>query len=385
MANTRKRKRAPTKKRKSNRTRKSSKKSGSSWVSAIALLIVGSAVAAVAWLMIVFPSQRASLLPNELNYTLSPQANIDQVAQDLFEEGVVEHPRVFAAYVKMLGGDKRLRVGNIYLRTDLTMHQVVRHIAKGFGVGRVRVTIPEGFNRFDIAKRLAKYRVCGEQEFLEAVSSPKVLSDESMPHPSLEGYLFPDTYVFLEDTSASQVVRTLVQNWRKRVLPLLDKHAKGMSGLQRELTFDIHDVLILASVVEKEAAKAHERPIIAGVFLNRLRSPSFRPKHRLQADPTVSYGCLVEPEQAKSCKGFKRKITKAMLGDATNRYNSYRHPGLPPGPISNPGLSSIEAVLNATQHEYLYFVARGKGRHEFSKQLKKHNAAVDKFMRSPKK
>src|SRR5690606_9787343 len=140
-----------------------------------------------------------------------------------------------------------------------------------------------------------------------------------------------------------------------------------------EIGMGAHEVVVLASVVEKEAAVADERPIIAGVFLNRLRSETFRPRRRLQADPTVSYGCLAEPEGARSCARFDGRITGAMRDAPRISYCSYRNEGLPPGPIANPGLAAITAVLDPTRHNYLYFVARGGRRHHFSATLDAHN------------
>ena len=139
-------------------------------------------------------------------------------------------------------------------------------------------------------------------------------------------------------------------------------------------------MITLASIVEAEAAVAAELPVIAGVFLNRLRDPEFRPK-RLQADPTVSYGCRLQPS-LPSCAGFDgRRITRAMLAGADNPYNTYRHEGLPPGPVGNPGLAAVEAVLAPAEHDYLYFVARGGGRHAFSATLEEHNRAVERYLR----
>ena len=119
-----------------------------------------------------------------------------------------------------------------------------------------------------------------------------------------------------------------------------------------------------------------ERARIAGVFWNRLTSKRFLPRRRLQADPTVQYGCIAVPEAAPSCEGYEGRITRAMLDDPENPYNTYRHSGLPPGPISNPGKASLAAVIDPEKHDYFYFVASGSGRHHFSKTLRQHNIAV---------
>ncbi len=133
-------------------------------------------------------------------------------------------------------------------------------------------------------------------------------------------------------------------------------------------------------MVEKEAAVDEERPVIAGVFLNRLRDPSFKPK-RLESDPTASYGCLVSPEKAPSCSTFAGKATAAIEHDADNPYSTYTHEGLPPGPISNPGAKSIEAAMAPAASHYFFFVARGGGRHTFSETYDAHAAAVREWNR----
>jgi UPF0755 protein len=156
---------------------------------------------------------------------------------------------------------------------------------------------------------------------------------------------------------------------------LLASEPEARDRLSRELGFGLREIVILASIVEKEAHVPEELPIIAGVFLNRLRDPHFRPK-RLQADPTVAYGCLLQPA-LPSCAGFDgKRVTRIMTADPQNPYNTYRIEGLPPAPIANPGISALKAVLHPSEHGYLYFVARGDGRHTFSANLDAHNLAT---------
>jgi len=138
-------------------------------------------------------------------------------------------------------------------------------------------------------------------------------------------------------------------------------------------------VLTLASMIEKEARASDERPLIASVFFNRLRDPEFRPARMLQSDPTASYGCVVAGEEIPSCAGFHGNVTPALLRDASNPYNTYRHAGLPPGPIANPGEASISAVLAPAESDFLYFVAKGQGtgRHTFSRTFAEHREALE--------
>lgn len=260
---------------------------------------------------------------------------------------------------------------------------VMWNLAEGGNRSRVRVTIPEGFTRFEIAARMEKAGICSATTFLTAVTEPSVLDAlnqaHSTRHESAEGYLFPDTYEFDRGTAAASVVRRMVNNFQARTQALF-ANAEQTSHPAKELGWNAHQILTLASIVETEAASANERAIIAGVFYNRLLSPEFKPK-RLQADPTVRYGCEAHPDSSEACRAYTGPITRAMLNDADNRYNTYRHEGLPPGPIANPGLASIRAALAPDAHAFLYFVAKGGGKHAFSRTLEEHNQAVARFRR----
>ncbi len=332
----------------------------------------------VGFLLLVYPRQAPQGRGEHIVVVLDEGANADQVAQTLHDAGVIDDPWLFAVYIRVRGVHQRLREGEILLSDRLPPHEVARRISRGHRGMEVRVTIPEGLNRFEIAQRLRDAGVCSHRGFRIATSRPI----EGETEGTHEGYLFPDTYDFHQDSDAAAVAARMVENYRRRTDPLFDTHQSALDRLRRELGFSKRDVLTLASVIEEEAAVSSERATIAGVFLNRLRSDTFRPLHRLQADPTVSYGCLaVRGEDApSSCEGFEGRITRAMLQDSSNPYNTYRHGGLPPGPITNPGVASVRAVLEAEQHDYFYFVARGGGRHQFSAELGAHNDAVDRFI-----
>ncbi len=334
------------------------------------------------WIVIGYPRQRGPSEGTRAEVTIAPGARIEEVAATLGERGVLRHPRLFTIYMRWIGGDEQLREGTFSLSDQMTPAHIARRIALGFGSAPVRVTIPEGFNRFDVAERLAENGVCKADEFLAATVDPEVLAREEVSAASFEGYLFPDTYELATDMRPAIVIKRLVRTFRRRVIPLMDEDAAALGALREQLGYGIDDVLILASVVEKEAAVPDERARIAGVFLNRLRSDAFRPRHRLQADPTVSYGCLHDPASAPSCAGFNGRITRAMLNDRANPYNSYRHGGLPPTPICNPGLATLRSVLRAEEHDFFYFVARGGRRHAFSRELTRHNKNVDRFIRN---
>jgi len=194
---------------------------------------------------------------------------------------------------------------------------------------------------------------------------------------SAEGYLFPATYDVKVDTDPRELVRMLVREADKRWAALSAPRQDGLRSLQSTLGWGRREVLTLASIIEKEAVVDEERPLIASVFLNRLLDPNFKPK-RLQSDPTSIYGCVAHPDEAPSCADFSGKPSSEINRDAKNRYSTYVNAGLPPGPIANPGVKSIEAVLAPAATKYFYFVAKGGGRHAFSESLGAHNTAVHK-------
>jgi UPF0755 protein len=330
---------------------------------------------AVTALLVVYPREVRAGRGRTFVVAIPENADARAVADLLHDREVIDDPWIFAVYLRITNADDVLRRGDVLLGDRLRPDEVARRLRSDRDGVPVRVTVPEGYTRFDVARRLDATGVCDEAAFLEASALPP----DGIEAPSAEGYLFPDTYELRTQSDPRAVVRRMVRNHFERTEELYERHGLALERLQEDLGMGPHEVVVLASVVEKEAAVADERAIIAGVFLNRLRSETFRPRRRLQADPTVSYGCLAEPTAAPSCARFDGRITRAMLDDAANRYNSYRHEGLPPGPIANPGLASIVAVLDPTVHDYLYFVARGGRRHRFSATLERHNEGVDEL------
>ncbi len=329
------------------------------------------ALAALGWLLLVFPRTSNPGNGDIVTVRVPEGSNARQAALAFAAAGCLENPEAFAIYLRVQGVDRRLRTGPIPVRNTIRPENLAHQLDTRRLGPPTRVTIPEGFTRFDIAERLEELGVCSRSAFLFASAS----APDGVDAPSAEGFLFPDTYEFRIDSDARDVLRTMTETHRRRIDDLLDTRREEQAGLGLSET----EIVTLASIVEREAAVPDERSTIAGVFLNRLRSETFRPRHRLQADPTVSYGCLAEPQLADSCDGFDGRITRAMLQDSDNRYNSYRHAGLPPGPVCNPGIAAIDAVLRHEEHEYLYFVARGGRRHAFSEELGDHNDAVSNY------
>lgn len=350
---------------------------------ALSAVLLLALMAGLGYLLISYPGQPGPGRGRLVEVEIVQGASLEDVAARLATGGALREPVLFALYGRIRGAGPRLHAGRtILVYDDMEPRELLQRIASGFGSAELRVVIPEGFSRFEIAARLERFGICERGAFLQATEEKELLRELTIDGPTAEGFLFPDTYQLREGMAATQVVRRFVANARKRTAKMLTMHEAALGALRAELGFRAHEVLTLASIVEKEARLPSEQPIIAGVFLNRLRDPSFRPK-RLQADPTVTYGCLIMPE-LPSCAGANagQAPTRAMLADPANPYNTYRHEGLPPGPIANPGLSAIEAVIRPAPHDYLYFVAQGGGAHTFSRSLQDHNVAVDQ-LRAP--
>jgi UPF0755 protein len=216
-----------------------------------------------------------------------------------------------------------------------------------------QITFPEGYTMKQMAEILNSRGLARADRFIATASNPAFVQKLNIPAFTLEGYLFPDTYQFARNLPVENILSSLVERFDQHFGPAQDEKAD-------QLGFTRHQVVILASVVEKETAVAEERPMIAGVFLNRLKKGI-----RLQSDPTVIYGL----------KNFNGNLTRAHL-ETDTPYNTYTRRGLPAGPICTPGAESIRAVLNPASTAYLYFVAKKDGTHHFSTSLVEHNAAV---------
>lgn len=286
-------------------------------------------------------------------------------------------PRLLATYLRVLSPGFRAAPGRHVLAGNLPARELLRRLARAPGRRAVRVVVPEGFNHEQLAERLELLGVCDAEAFRAAVLDAAHTRSLGLPADSAEGYLFPATYEILADSAPGAVVELLVAEAQRHLSELTRELSADFARRKAEHGLDSHAVVVLASIVEREAAKADEKPIIASVFLNRLLDPSFRPLHMLQSDPTASYGCLVQQPPPASCSAGRP--TPAMLRDATNLYNTYRHPGLPPGPIASPGEAAIRAVVSPAPTDYLYFVAQGGGRHRFSRTFAEHRGAIEQL------
>lgn len=273
----------------------------------------------------------------------------------LEEEGVVRSRWLFTA-MRLLYPRSALQAGEYRFSSPQTVSQVFDTIRKG-RIFYAEITIPEGSNMFDIANLLGQTDTVGAKEFLSVASKPDLIGQLDPQAPDLEGYLFPSTYRVTHKTTAMELCQAMVNEFRKQ-----------WSAVGGSSKIDIHHMVVLASLVEKESALPPERPLVAAVFANRLRS-----NIALQCDPTTIYAALKENR-------YRGIIHKSDLA-SKNLYNTYAHTGLPPGPIANPGVSALKAALQPANANYLYFVAKadGSGGHQFSAALSDHLKAVEAY------
>lgn len=289
-------------------------------------------------------------------------AGAAQIGQVLEEAGVVKSGRAFVWTLRAkskIQGPVVLKAGEMALDPSLPVWQTIDLIAKG-NYKRYPFTVPEGRNIYEIAKMIEEAGLGNGAEFMALCRDKSFINSLGLEGDSLEGYLFPETYSFPKGTPLKTIIKTMTDTFHK-VWRKYDDLA-GEKGLTR------NNVVILASIVEKETGVSRERPVIAGVFFNRLAKGM-----KLQTDPTVIYGLL---------PNFDGNITRKDL-QTPHPYNTYVIPGLPPGPICNPGEASIAAVVTPSIVPYYYFVSKndGSGSHDFSETLKEHNRKVDRYIR----
>jgi len=279
------------------------------------------------------------------------------VAALLKNEQLIRSRSAFLLLGKTRDIDRKIRPGEYELDAGMSPQDILTKLLAGRVVLHP-VTIPEGYSLTQIAEVLATQQVTDTKEFTKLVRDRTFISTLGIEADSLEGYLFPETYSFAKGTKAREVIKAMVDGLHRVWGAELQEQAA-------RLKMSLHQVLTLASVIEKETGAKDERELIAAVFHNRLRK-----KIPLQSDPTVIYGL----------PGFDGNIHKRDLS-VMSPYNTYRVQGLPPGPIASPGAHSLRAALFPAQASYLYFVSRNDGTHQFSSTLAEHNQAVEKYQK----
>jgi UPF0755 protein len=305
-----------------------------------------------------------------------------EVIGELVQAGVIDRPTWFRIYAMQRGLANKVRAGTYELRDDLPPRAVLDALVKGVEEVDVQVTIPEGRNLREVIAIIAGAGIADAAELAEVARDPEWLKEEGIEGETAEGYLFPDTYRWKKPTAAQTVLETLVKHHRTVYDELRRKNLRPLEKTEKQLGWGDREVVVLASIVEKETADPAERPKVASVFLNRLTLSSF-PSRRLETDPTVRYGCLMAVEKSKGCQGWDPadRLHRAQLDDADNRYNTYQHAGLPPGPIANPGRGALEAAMAPEATSYLYFVAKDEHSHVFSRTYEEHARWVAKYQK----
>jgi len=310
-------------------------------------------------------------------------ATAGDVSNRLKDAGLIGNPTVFRLYAGQRGVAGRFKAGRYEINAPASPKQILDTLVKGAADELVTVIIPPGKNLLEVAEILDAAGVAGKAELAAKASDPAFAAELGLPGNTLEGYLFPDTYRLRPRSTPARALIPLVRRHRQVWAELRAAHAKAALELKKTLGFDDHQIVVLASIVEKETGRPEERPRIAQVFMNRLTMPAFRPK-LLQTDPTIIYGCTVATPRSTACQKWDGRIRRIHLDDRDNVYNTYTHEGLPPGPISNPGRAALEAVLAPDHTPFLYFVAKNDGTHQFSRTVAEHNAAVVKWQRGGK-
>jgi peptidoglycan lytic transglycosylase G len=292
-----------------------------------------------------------------IRVTIPAGSSFGSAIDSLAHAGVISAPRIFRLYASARGRDRDLKAGTYVFRDGSSWNAVLDALTRGKGLVHT-VTIPEGFALGAIAPLLGRALSVPAESIIVAASDSALRRRLDVPTPTLEGYLFPDTYTFAEGTTPQEAVRMLVSTFEKVWKPEWDERLQA-------LAMSRHDIITLASIIEKEARLAEERPVISAVYHNRLKIGML-----LQADPTVQYALG---------KHVDRVLFKDLEVDS--RYNTYKHPGLPPGPIASPGAASIEAALFPASVPYLYFVAHPDGHHEFRQTFSEHTEARQQIRR----
>ena len=321
---------------------------------AILTLLLVAVLAAAGWLAY------GLLLPvgprgQEEFVLLRPGSSARHIARDLKNAGIIRSAPAFLAW-HYWRGRPTLKAGEYKFDHPATARQVYERLVAG-GIYVHTVVIPEGYNLFDIANALQAAGLGSRDDFLAvARSDVALISDLDPQAPSLEGYLFPDTYEFTRTQSLHDIAAAMVRRFRQE-------------SRQIGLGADFHQVVTMASIVEKETAVPTERPLVASVFYNRLRRNIV-----LATDPSVIYAALLAGR-------YNGVIHQSDL-QSDSAYNTYRHTGLPPGPICNPGRDSLQAAMQPTSSSFLYFVSDNNGHHRFSRTIEEHSRNVAAYRRS---
>jgi len=327
-------------------------------LAAVAGLLVAAAGGAVLWVEHQLgPASPSDEAAEPVLFEVPSGAGLARVAADLEEAGLVRDARAFTWLARLRGEGGRLHAGEYALSPVDSSREILATLVAG-RVKTWEVVLPEGLRARQVAARLEEAGLADAEAFLELALDPASAEALGVAGPTLEGYLFPETYRLPRGLPVRAVAGALVGEFLAAWEEIAPRAA--------ERGLDMREAVTLASIVEKETGAPEERPLIAGVFWNRLRRGM-----RLESDPTVIYGI---PD-------FDGNLRRVHLEDPDNAYNTYQIPGLPPGPIANPGRDSLRAVVEPADTDYLFFVSRGDGTHVFSRTYREHVDAVNRYQR----
>jgi len=324
------------------------------------VLVIGSAAAGW-WVINQLWDRPQCTLNRPVRVRIPAGASLREVVRILRDAGVVRHPQWLEWYFRWKRTDRRIRAGLYEFRGTLSTRDIHDHLLHGDYIVRV-LRFPEGWDRFDVARYLARMGFGSETVILQRMRDPDVVAwirDLDPEAPDLEGYLFPSTYTFFVDATLDEVLFRMVRTFRQKWRPAWTQRA-------RELGWTVRQVVTLASMIEKETPKRAERPMVSAVFHNRLRRGM-----RLECDPTVIY--------AWRLRGIQPVPLQYAHLTIDSPYNTYKYSGLPPGPIANPGLASLRAALYPAAGDWLYFVADGTGGHRFARTYGEHLRNVRRY------
>lgn len=295
--------------------------------------------------------------PN-IDFTIAPNEKFSSINSRLAKDHLISSARLFHRYSQYKGVLNKFKAGHYIIRQNTTLLDVYNTFINEKSL-MMFFTVPEGKNMYEIGRMLEAKSITDYKEFIKLAHDKKFLGELGIHYESIEGYLYPESYDFSPNMPARLIIKTMVKQFQKKIAPIDFSNSK----------LTPRQVLILASMVEKETGDKQERPIIAGVFHNRLKL-----KMRLQSDPTTIYGIF---------ENYKGNISRKDLL-TPSPYNTYTIPALPAGPISNPGVESVSAVLNPASHKYLYFVSQNNGTHVFSESYEQHESAVNVWQKDAK-
>jgi len=318
------------------------------------LCVSAAAGAAILW-MTFFIKAPSTTRSQPVTFTVSSGQHLSIIAQNLKDQNLISNLIAFKLYVRIKKAATRIKAGEYEMNTGMTPKTILNLLTSGKNK-LYRLTIPEGRNMEEIAILVQKAGLCSGKLFLSLCNDLEFINQLALPGMTLEGYLFPDTYFFSKETDCKTLIKKMITTFNKTFNEQWKARAK-------KIGLSVHEVVILASIIEKETGNSKERSIISSVFHNRLK------RHmRLESDPTVIYG--VSDYHGRIRYKHLRRVTP---------YNTYKIDGLPAGPIANPGAQALKATLYPAQTNYLFFVSKNDTTHKFSTNLKDHNRAVRKY------